>query len=135
MAGKQKYSYDTEEWNRGQSDGRPSNWSPVVKKTTRNYIREAFQKAGINNVDDLSKAKATSKEGKYILDRMQGKLVGYVRNATPEESKTLKKGNWNAENEMRKRREAAKAQGKGNWNAQEEMRKRREAAMAKKKGK
>jgi hypothetical protein len=36
---------------------------------------------------------------------------------------------------MKKRREDAKAQGKGSWNAEEEMRKRREAAMAKKKGK
>ena len=49
-------------------------------------------------------------------------------------TETKKKGTWNAEEEMKKRREAAKAQGKGTWNAEEEMRKRREAAMAKKRG-
>lgn len=42
------------------------------------------------------------------------------------------KKKFNSQDEMKKRREAAKAAGKGNWNAQEEMRKRREAAMANK---
>jgi hypothetical protein len=100
-------------------------------QATRNYIREAFQKAGINNVDDLSKVKTTSLAGEVILDRMRGNTKWTKEGAMKEHKAYAQlngKGNWTKEGAMAERKAAAQAQGKGNWNAEEEMKKRRAAA-------